>query len=576
MADSASQTETLIATLSLEEARAVLTEIARLSHSLDRLVLESVSGILHDRAVHVPRAVPSSSAAPSVASTVVAAADANTSQPQPPPAPNDTGAPSGGWGKDKTWAALTSSEQAAAGLIGYDPESWDAGDTPMACLNEWKNLTTVEQTAARLLGWTKNTWDSEAMQSSSALVDVDNGIASASAMLAATSLAPTPSIAPAPSGAPSIPTPIAVMPPPPLPPPLPPPPPPPPPPPLPPPPPVEPTLPPPVPGRTAGPSGILWDDLTNDERRAAEIIGYLPASWDAGEVPITCTHPWANLTALERQAALLLGYSEQMWDAELPGEDDTATGASVPPPRSNFQESALVMSNRPSASDFPHDFPHDFPQLAPAGKPSVLGSARGGRTAHAHEAPPPRAPPAATGATLRLPVPPAPVTRDSASRSVAGVAGAAGVASVAGFDSGMMFGCKNDTYDENMERQIFGLPQQHFATAQKVKDTSALFLFNYNTRQLHGVFVRNGPAGMDLEPNAWAHHRKPGASMTSSPYPAQVRWLVWKRCRPIPENLWKHIPRIKQGGPPGRLPIYDMWLDATQARELAQVCLRHG
>ncbi|KOO29583.1 gda2 [Chrysochromulina tobinii] len=58
-----------------------------------------------------------------------------------------------------------------------------------------------------------------------------------------------------------------------------------------------------------------------------------------------------------------------------------------------------------------------------------------------------------------------------------------------------MFGCKNDTYDENMERQIFGLPQQHFATAQKVKDTSALFLFNYNTRQLHGVFVRNGPAG---------------------------------------------------------------------------------
>ena len=117
MADSASQTETLIATLSLEEARAVLTEIARLSHSLDRLVLESVSGILHDRAVHVPRAVPSSSAAPSVASTVVAAADANTSQPQPPPAPNDTGAPSGGWGKDKTWAALTSSGSSAEGAV---------------------------------------------------------------------------------------------------------------------------------------------------------------------------------------------------------------------------------------------------------------------------------------------------------------------------------------------------------------------------------------------------------------------------------------------------------------------------
>jgi len=139
----------------------------------------------------------------------------------------------------------------------------------------------------------------------------------------------------------------------------------------------------------------------------------------------------------------------------------------------------------------------------------------------------------------------------------------------------MMFGCKNDTYQENMDRQLFGLPQQHFKSAQEINDTTALFLFNYTTRKLYGIMVRNGPAGLDLEPQAWAHHRKPGAPQNRSPYPAQVRWSHWKRCQPIREELWKHIPRHKQS-PPGRPPIYDMWLNAEQAQQLAQVCMRHG
>ena len=106
-----------------------------------------------------------------------------------------------------------------------------------------------------------------------------------------------------------------------------------------------------------------------------------------------------------------------------------------------------------------------------------------------------------------------------------------------------------------------------------------LFLFNYSTRQLHGVFVRDGPAGMNLEPTAWAHHRKPGDRADSSPYPAQVRWQVWQVCKPLREDLWKHIPTVKkQGKPSGQGPptIYDMWMSGAQAQALAQVCLRHG
>jgi len=143
------------------------------------------------------------------------------------------------------------------------------------------------------------------------------------------------------------------------------------------------------------------------------------------------------------------------------------------------------------------------------------------------------------------------------------------------FDAGMMFGCKRDTFDENMSRHLFGLPASHFRTAQQITDATALFLFNYSTRQLYGVFLRDGPAAMDIEPQAWAHHRKPGASQSSSPYPAQVRWKVLKKCNPIHENLWRDVPTTKmmRGG---SQPIYELFMNAQQARRLAELCFMHG
>lgn len=90
-----------------------------------------------------------------------------------------------------------------------------------------------------------------------------------------------------------------------------------------------------------------------------------------------------------------------------------------------------------------------------------------------------------------------------------------------------------------------------------------------------GVFLRDGPAGMDLEPQAWAHHRKPGASQSSSPYPAQVRWRALKMCKPIHESLWRDVPTTKQIRN-GSQPIYELFMNAQQAQRLAELCLRHG
>lgn len=94
-----------------------------------------------------------------------------------------------------------------------------------------------------------------------------------------------------------------------------------------------------------------------------------------------------------------------------------------------------------------------------------------------------------------------------------------------------------------------------------------LFLFNYSTRQLHGVYVRDGPPTMNLEPQAWAQYRKPGDRQDKSPFPAQVRWREFRACRAIREDLWKHVPTQKPGGK-GNKPHYKSAQPASlQVRE---------
>ena len=96
------------------------------------------------------------------------------------------------------------------------------------------------------------------------------------------------------------------------------------------------------------------------------------------------------------------------------------------------------------------------------------------------------------------------------------------------FSSGFIFGCKNETFQENMTRQLFGITKQHMHDVQNIMPTSALFLFNYNSKDLHGVFIPNGPAGLNLEPEAWKSHQDKARinpknrNDVGSPYPAQV------------------------------------------------------
>ena len=478
-----------VARLDLTESHRVLTEIAALSASLDRLVLESVQAVLSERrsAAPVLPVLPVLPVAPAPVARVV-----------PPAAPAQptleaVGAsldaadlnPDRVLGKDKgSWSELTKEEQSAARGLGYDATSWDAGMTPEVCNSVWRSLAPALQRAAGVLGYTAADWNDELG------VQEDE-------------LEPMPPVLPLASTAAAMPPPRAPT-----------------------------AAPPPGAARSVATDGSVWSEMTAEEQNAALLIGYEEASWDNGLVPDTCNYPWLRLSSVEQNAARVLGYTPEAWDADI---DAVAppSGGSAPPSGGSGWSAPVAPALAPLAANGPDSW-----------------MAVGGRGLPASKAA------AAQPPSIR------PSLRD-----------------VGRFDSGLIFGCKRDTYDENMTRRLFGLPAGNLPQAQRVGDATALFLFNHTTRQLHGVFIRDGPMGMNLEPQAWAHKRGPHDPADQSPYPAQVRWQPWIRCNPIAESVWGDVPTVRREGAQrgkGPPPQYELVLTGDQARRLAQLCMRHG
>ncbi|KAK1563219.1 hypothetical protein Q3G72_024210 [Acer saccharum] len=101
---------------------------------------------------------------------------------------------------------------------------------------------------------------------------------------------------------------------------------------------------------------------------------------------------------------------------------------------------------------------------------------------------------------------------------------------------GVIFGCTNKTIQECLTKQLFGLPGAHFHYIKKVDPGLPLFLFNYSSRKLHGIFEAASPGQMNINPYGWTDN---GSERTM--YPAQVQVRVRMQCQPLVEDQFRPI-----------------------------------
>lgn len=102
---------------------------------------------------------------------------------------------------------------------------------------------------------------------------------------------------------------------------------------------------------------------------------------------------------------------------------------------------------------------------------------------------------------------------------------------------GYIFVCNNDTMAEDLKRQLFGLPQRYRDSVRAIQPGLPLFLYNYTTHQLHGVYEAASFGGSNIDPTAWEDKKCKGESR----FPAQVRIRVRKLSKPLEEDSFRPV-----------------------------------
>ncbi|KAL6135915.1 hypothetical protein ACLB2K_068140 [Fragaria x ananassa] len=102
---------------------------------------------------------------------------------------------------------------------------------------------------------------------------------------------------------------------------------------------------------------------------------------------------------------------------------------------------------------------------------------------------------------------------------------------------GYIFVCNNDTMQEDLKRQLFGLPPRYRDSVRAITPGLPLFLYNYTTHQLHGIFEASSFGGSNIDPTAWEDKKCKGESR----FPAQVRIRVRKICKALEEDSFRPV-----------------------------------
>ncbi|GMI79041.1 hypothetical protein HRI_001573400 [Hibiscus trionum] len=95
-------------------------------------------------------------------------------------------------------------------------------------------------------------------------------------------------------------------------------------------------------------------------------------------------------------------------------------------------------------------------------------------------------------------------------------------------DFGAIFMSNASTKEECFNRNLFGLPHSCADFVKGVKIGMILFLFEYEKRELHGVFKATSDGELNIVPCAYSSSRRI--------FPAQVRFTVLWHCLPLQEH----------------------------------------
>eukprot|EP00249_Psilotum_nudum_P011336 c23108_g1_i1 orf=175-708(+) len=123
---------------------------------------------------------------------------------------------------------------------------------------------------------------------------------------------------------------------------------------------------------------------------------------------------------------------------------------------------------------------------------------------------------------------------------------------------GYIFVCNSDTMHEDLRRQLFGLPQRYRDSVRAIQPGLPLFLYNYTTHQLHGIFEAASFGGSNIDPTAWEDKKCRGESR----FPAQVRVRIRKLCKPLEEDAFRPVLHHYDG------PKFRLQLSVPEALEL--------
>ncbi|XP_077220241.1 B2 protein-like [Tasmannia lanceolata] len=131
---------------------------------------------------------------------------------------------------------------------------------------------------------------------------------------------------------------------------------------------------------------------------------------------------------------------------------------------------------------------------------------------------------------------------------------------------GYIFVCNNDTMQEDLKRQLFGLPPRYRDSVRAITPGLPLFLYNYTTHQLHGIFEAASFGGSNIDPTAWEDKKCKGESR----FPAQVRIRIRKLCKALEEDAFRPVLHHYDG------PKFRLELSIPETLALLDLCEQEG